>query len=579
MIREILEKSIQTTLKKLNINITDVKITLEHPDELTHGDYSTNIAMVLAKQETQNPRVLAEKIVAEINKNLPKEVSKVEVAGPGFINFYLSDGYFIKSIAEILKEKEKFGANKNLKGQKTIIEYTDPNPFKEFHIGHLVPNSIGESVSRILEASGAKVKRVCYQGDLGLHIAKAIYGMRLLELNKEIIPTEKDSLALRAAFLGKAYAAGAQEPGSGIDNWKVQLADLNKLIYNRSNTKVNHLYNMGRRWSLEYFDTIYKVLGTKFDHLFFESETQELGKEIVKKNIGKVFEKGDNNSIIFKGENYGLHTRVFINSEGIPTYEAKDLGLAKKKYEYYHYDKSIIVTGNEQKEYAKVMLKALGLIYPELAENTQVVTNGFLSLSTGKMSSRTGQVVTATLLISDTEKKVLEKMSGRELTDNEKKEIAEQIAVGAIKYSILKQVNGKDIIFDFDKSLSFEGDSGPYLQYSYARAKSILRKAKDAKIKGNVKIKSGEKKEITELEKILYRFPEVVERAGSEYSPHYIATYLIELASSFNAFYAKNKIVDEKDALSPYKVALTEAFSIVVKNGLNLLGIQAPERM
>ena len=157
--------------------------------------------------------------------------------------------------------------------------------------------------------------------------------------------------------------------------------------------------------SLEYFDTIYKVLGTKFDHLFFESETQQLGKEIVEKNIGNVFEKSDS-AIIFKGENYGLHTRVFINREGIPTYEAKDLGLAKKKYEYYRYDKSIIVTGNEQKEYAKVMLKALSLIYPKLAENTQMVTNGFLSLSTGKMSSRTGQVVTATSLISDTEKKV-----------------------------------------------------------------------------------------------------------------------------------------------------------------------------
>ena len=170
-------------------------------------------------------------------------------------------------------------------------------------------------------------------------------------------------------------------------------------------------------------------------------------------------------------------------------------------------------------------------------------------------------------------------MSDRELTDNEKKEIAEQIAVGAIKYSILKQVNGKDIIFDFDKSLSFEGDSGPYLQYSYARARSILRKAKEAGIKGNVKIKSAEKREVSELEKTLYRFPEVVERAGNEYSPHYIATYLIELASSFNAFYAKNKIVDEKDIFSLYKVALTEAFSIVVKNGLNLLGIQAPERM
>lgn len=576
MIREILENSIKTALSKLNIK--ESGIVLEHPEELSFGDYSTNIAMVLAKQLAMNPKELAEKIVAEINKDLPKEISKVEVAGPGFINFYLSDDYFVKSIAEIVKEKEKFGLNKNLKGQKIIIEYTDPNPFKEFHIGHLVPNSIGESVSRILEVSGAKVKRTCYQGDLGIHIAKAIYGIRLLELNKEIMPTEKDPLAVRVAFLGKAYAAGAQEPGFGMDNYKVQLAELNKMIYERSNKKVNRLYDMGRKWSLEYFDSIYKVLGTRFDRLFFENETWKIGKEIVEKNIGKVFEKSDG-AIIFRGENYGLHTRVFINSEGLPTYEAKDLGLAKKKYDYYHYDKSIVVTGNEQKEYAKVMLKALSLIYPELAEKTQIITNGFLSLSAGKMSSRTGDVVTATSLISDTENKVLEKMSDREMNDKEKNQIAEQIAVGAIKYSILKQVNGKDIIFDFDKSISFEGDSGPYLQYSYARAKSILRKAKEEKVKSAVNLKSVQDKEISELEKTLYRFPEVVERAGNEYSPHYIATYLIEIASAFNNFYAKNKIVDKTDLNSPYKIALTEAFSIILKNGLNLLGIQAPEKM
>lgn len=574
MISEILKNSIKTALLGLGIDKSKIlEIGLEHPEELSNGDYSTNIAMVLAKEAKQNPRELAQRIAGEIRKNPTKEVGRVEVAGPGFINFYLSEDFFAGQVKEIVKAGEKLGQNKNLKGEKTIIEYTDPNPFKEFHIGHLVPNSIGESVSRILEANGAKVIRACYQGDLGLHIAKAIYGMRLL---KDEMPKENDPLTVRAAFLGKAYAAGAQEPEFGQDNWKTQLAELNKLVYERSDDKVNALYDMGRKWSLEYFDTIYKVLGTKFDRLFFESETQELGKEIVEKNIGKVFEKGDNGSIIFRGENYGLHTRVFINSEGIPTYEAKDLGLAKKKSDEYHYDKSIIVTGNEQKEYAKVMLKALSLIYPELAEKTQIITNGFLSLSVGKMSSRTGQVVTATSLISDTEKKVLEKMSDREMDKQEKDEIAEKIAVGAIKYSILKQVNGKDIVFDFDKSLSFEGDSGPYLQYSYARAKSILKKAEDEGIKEKFEKPEGE---TSELEKMLYRFPEVVERAGSEYSPHYIATYLIELASSFNGFYGKNKIVDKEDKNSPYRVALTDAFSTVLKNGLNLLGIKAPERM
>ncbi len=579
MIRNILENSIKTALWELKIDKSNPVINLEHPEDLSHGDYSTNIAMVLAKQVAQNPRELAEKIVAEIKERLPKEISKIEVAGPGFINFYLSPEFFVLQNKEILKVGKKFGLNKNLKGERTIIEYTDPNPFKEFHIGHLVPNSIGESVATILEANGAKVMRACYQGDLGLHIAKNIWA--ILKDNS-IKDFQKKTLNEKVNYLGKMYAKGAEVYENPQGNEKKEIEELNKKIYEKSEKEINKIYEWGRKVSLEYFDSIYKVLGTKFDRLFFESETQELGRQIVEKNIGKVFEKS-NGAIIFKGENYGLHTRVFINSEGIPTYEAKDLGLAKKKYDFYHYDKSLIVTGNEQKEYTKVMLKAMSFVFPEFAEKTKVITNGFLSLSSGKMSSRTGKVVPATSLITDTENRVIEKMTARDINEKEKKEIAQKIAVGALKYSILKQVNGKDIVFDFDKSLSFEGDSGPYLQYSYARAKSILRKAKEERVKSRFdpsQIKSQfDWASINILEKLLYRFPEIVERAGNEYSPHYIATYLIELASSFNSFYATGKIVDKKDAESSYKVALTEAFSIVLKNGLNLLGIQAPEKM
>jgi arginyl-tRNA synthetase len=171
----------------------------------------------------------------------------------------------------------------------------------------------------------------------------------------------------------------------------------------------------------------------------------------------------------------------------------------------------------------------------------------------------------------------MEKMKDRQMTEKKKAQVAEVVAVGALKYSILKQVAGKDIIFDFDKSLSFEGDSGPYLQYACVRAKSILEKAKKEGIKSE--INSGKEIKTGDLPKLLIRFPEVVERAGKEYSPHYLATYLTELASTFSAFYAKETVVDKNDANSPYKVALTEAFSIVMKNGLNLLGIKVPNKM
>jgi len=586
MIRKIIENSIKTALWELKIDDSKIKkIGLEHPEDISHGDYSTNVAMVLSKIVAQNPRELAGKIVEELDSRLHGNdrglgmISKVEVAGPGFINFYLSKDFFESKTKEIIKLGKKFGKNNNLKKQKTVVEYTDPNPFKEFHIGHLMSNTIGEAISRVLEENGAKVIRACYQGDVGLHVAKTLWGAN--KMMKDDPSTKKYFFGGQVgdvkdlSIWGKAYALGATTYESD-ETAKKEIVEINKKVYSREDKELNKLYKIGRKFSLKEFEKIYKILGTKFNKYFFESETTPIGIKIVQNNIDNgIFDRSEG-AIIFKGENYGLHTRVFINSEGLPTYEAKDLGLTKLKYDKTKYSKSIIITANEQSDYFNVMLKALSLIYPELAEKTKHVSHGMLRLPEGKMSSRTGKVITAVSLLETIKQTIAEKMTSREMPEKEKVETAEKIAVGALKYSILKQVTGKDIIFDFDKSISFEGDSGPYLQYSYARAKSLLRKAKEEKVKINYKKINLE---ISELEKLLYRFPEVVERAGDEYSPHYIASYLIEISSAFNSFYGNNKIVDKADQNSPYKVALTEALSEVLKNGLNLLGISAPERM
>ncbi|MFA6797340.1 MAG: arginine--tRNA ligase [Candidatus Paceibacterota bacterium] len=578
-IRDILENSIMTALLDLKIDSSIIpNINLEHPEDISNGDYSVNVAMVLSKRLARNPRELAENIITEINKNLPKEIQKVEVAGPGFINFYLSKKFFEKKVEEIIVEKDNFGKNNKLNSQKTIIEYTDPNPFKEFHIGHLMANAIGESISRIVESNGADVIRACYQGDVGLHVAKTIWGVKkMIEENPKIKKGFLGNifgLGKDDTLWGKAYAYGA-ENYEGNEIAKKEIVEINKKVYEKNDSEVNNIYKIGRKISLDKFEKIYKILGTKFNEYFFESQTTDFGRKIVEENLKKgIFEKSEG-AVIFRGENYGLHTRVFINSEGITTYEAKDLGLAKIKYDRCPYEKSIIVTANEQSDYFKVLLKALELIYSDLAKKTIHVSHGMLRLPSGKMSSRTGKVITGEFLLGEIKKLVLEKVKDREMTEEEKNKVADQVSVGALKYSILKQTTGKDIIFDFDKSLSFEGDSGPYLQYSYARAKSILKKAEVEDIKPSFENNS----EINELEKILYRFSEVVERAGDEYSPHYIASYLIELSSTFNSFYAKGKIVDKESADSPYKVALTESFSIILKNGLNLLGIFAPEKM
>lgn len=552
MIRQEIKKIIEKAVGHENLDFS-----IEIPTDKSHGDYSSNIALLLAKKLNKNSKETASLIRANKKIQENRLFKEVEIAGPGFLNFFVKDEVFIEQVKKINKN---FGRGKELKGKKVILDYTDPNPFKEFHIGHLMSNAIGESLSRIFEFEGAKVKRVCYQGDVGIHVAKAIRG----KIKKPDFEW------------GQAYAYGAQMYEGGGEA-KKEIQELNKKIYKRSDKEINKLYAEGKRVSLEHFDEIYKMLGTKFDWLIFESETGELGKKIVEKGLKDgVFEKGENGAVIFKGEKYGLHTRVFINSDGLPTYEAKDLGLAEIKYKKYRYDKSIVITGNEINEYFKVMLKAMEQVLPELAKKTKHIGHGMLRLPEGKMSSRTGSVITAESLIEKIEELVGKKIKGRELSDKEKKEISGKVAIGAIKYSILRQSIGSDIIYDFDKSISFEGDSGPYLQYSYARAKSVLRKSRQEGIRPNFR---KYPKEISQLEKTMCRFGDIVLKANQNYQPNAIVLYLTELASEFNAYYAKNKIIDKSDEFSPYKVAVTAAFSQIMKSGLWLLGIETLNKM
>jgi len=523
------------------------------------GDYATNAAMMNAKGRGETPRETAEFLVSELGKSdeINATVEKMEIAGPGFINFYLKENVVRDHILEILEKGEGYGKNRSEEGKKVIIEYTDPNPFKEFHVGHLMANTIGEAFSRIIEASGAEVKRACYQGDVGMHVAKAIYGVTSQKLKVE-----------SAADLGKAYSAGAK----AYDEHKAEIQEINKKIYDRSDEEINRIYDEGKKISLEYFEHIYKKLGTHFDHYFFESETGVLGKKIVEENLGRVFHKSDG-AVVFPGEEHGLHTRVFLNSEGLPTYEAKELGLAKIKNEAYQYDESIIVTGNEVNDYFQVLLRAMSLVFPDLEKKTRHISHGMLRLPTGKMSSRTGDVITAESLIAALSAIVMEKIADREI--EHKGKVAEEIAIGGIKYSILKQSPGKDIIFDFEKALSFEGDSGAYLQYAYVRTQSILRRSGVAP-----RSETFEKgtEPISSLEKTLFEgLPNAVALARKELSPNYITTYLTEVCREWSAYYEQNQILGNEH--TEYRLALVEAVGVVLKNGLTMLGIPTPEKM
>jgi arginyl-tRNA synthetase len=544
MIRERIEAAIREAIQGLGVG--EVNFVVERPGSFEHGDYATNAALIVGKILKKNPREAA----TEIQKNLEGKidgVKKIDVAGAGFINFTLA-GNKVKDIVHEAHEKT-WGSNELYKGKTVMVEYTDPNPFKEFHIGHLMSNAIGESIAKLFESAGAKVLRANYQGDVGLHVAKAIWGK-----------TQKPDLSW-----GEAYTFGSnayEENKSAID-------EINKKVYEQSDEQINALYNEGRKESLEHFEEIYKILGTTFDKYFFESESTPVGTELVNKHP-EVFVESEG-AKVFRGEEGGLHTRVFLTSQGLPTYEAKDLGLLKLK-SGFSLDTSITITANEQNEYFKVVLAAAKHLeeVKDIAQKTTHVSHGLMRFAEGKMSSRKGNVVTGESLLEELSMDAKEKMKGRDVEDAEK--VTEQVAVGAIKYAVLKQGSGRDIIFDPEKSLSLEGDSGPYIQYALVRARALLRNA------ANAEVVQPEPAGPMPVERLIVYFPDVIERSAQELEPHYVTTYLTEFASAFNSWYASERmIVDGK--ITSRALAVVKAIENTLARGLDLLGIPAPEKM
>ncbi|MEX2515268.1 MAG: arginine--tRNA ligase [Candidatus Paceibacterota bacterium] len=572
MITDTIKNSIKAVLDSLEIEVAEEQIELEHPAELSHGDYACNIALRLAGELSTNPRELAEKIVAALEGGLPEEVTEVTVAGPGFINFHLSSVFFAESVKQIQERGDDFGTSDGSAGRKTIFEYTTQNLLKEFHVGHLMSHVIGNAIANIYQSQGAEVRRDSYQGDVGMHIAKAVWAIMASD---DPFPADRETPAQKANYLGGMYAAG-DTAFTQNESSREKIEVINEQIYSGKNAEVSEVYKNACQWSLESYQSLYDRLGVQLDWQFFESETAPIGKDIVQQGLDEgIFEENDG-AVIYRGdEEAGLHTRVFINSAGIPTYEAKDLGLMQLKYQEYAYDEAVIFTANEQNEYFKVVLAAAGEAIPDLAEGTTHIGHGMLQLKDGKMSSRTGDVLSAEELLDTVKERAKAKIADRLDTDG-REAVAENIAQAAVRYAILKGDAAKNVAFDTEQALSFEGNSGPYLQYTYARCRSLLEKAAEEGFQPDAGTIWPE--ETTDIERLLYRFPSVVARAADQYAPHLIATYLHDLARIFNTFYGNTQIVVAADE-TPYRLALVQTTAQTLKNGLHLLGITAPEEM
>jgi arginyl-tRNA synthetase len=526
------------------------------------GDWATNVALKLAAQLGKNPRDVAQQLVGHLGQNKPKWLGEVSVAGPGFINLKLNDQLLIDTVAEIRDKKDAYGRQNNFTGQNIVVEYLDPNLLKEIHIGHSYSGTIGDAIASLFEAAGAKVHRVTYQGDVGLHVGKAIYGI-LQRINHD--PAQLEQVDNKPQFLGETYVIGAKAYEED-ESAKNEIVQINKKVYERSDPLINQVYDACKTWSLDYFNDVYKQFNfSPFEKNYMEGEVAKTGQQLVNEHTKDGIFSPSQGAVIFAGEKYGLHTRVFITSQGLPTYDAKDLGNAMLKWQDYNYDRSIIITGNDQSEYFKVMLKALEQFAPEQTKRTTHIAHGLVKLTTGKMASRTGDVVRALDLLQTTEE------TAKSLA-TDKNAPLHDTALAAIKYAFLKNRIGGDIIYDVKESLSIEGNSGPYLQYAHARARSIL-----AKSTAQPAMLSDLEADERTLAAKLGEFNEVVKEAIAQLAPHLICTYLYDLAQVFNRFYEKNRVIgSEREA---GRLALVQAYATILKNGLTILRIPAPDHM
>lgn len=539
----------------------DAAVELTRPEE-QFGDYATNVALQLAKQLDQPPREVAETLAKQIEQKLAEKVSAVSVAGPGFINLMLSDRALIEAAAANITQAHK--------GRRVLLEYSCPNAFKELHAGHLYQTVVGDALGRILEASGATVFRANFGGDVGLHVAKCLYGV-MEKIGGQ--PAKLDDVlpAERPQWLSAAYVLGAKayEEDSAA---KAKIDALNKQIYNLHDaaddrtSDLAQIYWECREWSYDYFKDFYKKVQVEaFDKYYPESAMIAPGLALVNKHTGKVFTPSDG-AIVYAGQDAGLHTRVFITSKGLPTYETKDLGVIFTEADDFPYDERILITGNDQTDYMKVVFAALHAIDSQLAAKQTHLTNGTIRFGDGqKMSSRLGNVSRAIDVIEEVSKVVAAENPDTDYYTT---------TLAAVKYSFLRHRLGGDIAFDVSESVSLEGNSGPYLQYAHARARSILRKADGAGEGGEIAdLAAGERP----LARKISEYPEVVEKAIAELLPHHICTYLYELAQTFNRFYEQNRVIGDKRQAA--RLALVARYANTLRSGLALLGIASPDKM
>src|SRR3990167_1571548 len=537
-------------------------IRVERPKDEQFGEYTASIALAIAKQAQKSPMEVAELLKEKLAS---LDFEKVEVVQPGHINFYLPSGYFQKVLASVLQEKYP-AFPVSLKNEKVMVEYSQPNTHKEFHIGHLRNVFIGSTLVNVLRKTGDVVIAANYIGDTGTHIAKCLWGLVTFHSGENL-----EVISDKAEFLGKVYSEATQKIEENPEYEEAFKALQQK--FEAGDPELAMLWEKTKGWSMDEFQKIYTELGVSFDEYFFESIEEEAGKKLLPELREKgVVEKSDG-AIMANLEKSDRGVLFLVRQEGSALYGLKDIPLAKKKFEQFGIDRSIYVVDIRQNLYLKQLFKILELY----GFHEKMIHCGyeFVALKGGEsMSSRKGNVIPARVLIDETITKVTSQFP--ESPDPEK------IALGAIRFDMLKHGAGSRIEFDIEESVRLDGATGPYVQYAYARIASILAKAAEKNISFSgqpVQDRVLEEKE-KDLIREIAKFSELLLEIRETYEVHKLAHYALRLADRFHSFYNECKVVDEENReVSGERLKLVFAAQKVLGEALGLMGIAAPEKM
>ena len=541
----------------------------------------------------------AEETGREIGEFVTQRVQKIRTFNviKGFLNFEISDDYWLDILLSAFDDENYGFCKPDINSKSIIVEYSSPNTNKPLHLGHIRNNLLGFSISEILKANGNKVIKTNIVNDRGIHICKSMYAWMKWGNGK----TPENSNIKGDHLVGEYYVVFDKQYKSEISELIERgfskeeaeskapsiLAARDLLIkWEANDSETVNLWKIMNSWVYDGFEITYKNLGVDFDKIYYESETYLIGKEEVLRGVREnIFFQKEDGSVWADLTNDGLDQKILLRSDGTSVYITQDIGTAKMRYNDFNIDKMIYVVGNEQNYHFQILAILLDKLGYNWGRDLFHFSYGMVELPSGKMKSREGTVVDADDLMEEMIQ-VARDMSAElgkleSLSAEEAENTFRMIALGALKYYILKVDPKKNMMFNPAESIDFNGNTGPFIQYTYARIKSVLRKAgeKDIVIDRNLKLNGISAKE-RDLLKRISLFPEIVREAGENYSPAVIANYCYDLVKEFNQFYHEHSILSEPNQdQRNFRLVLSATVAVIAKNGMNLLGIEMPERM